>query len=42
MFKNPEPKVKMLELMGEYKVSLKPVLVSLSPINRVFHTGTID
>ncbi|GAV28123.1 hypothetical protein PMKS-001591 [Pichia membranifaciens] len=32
VFKNPEPKVKMLELMGEYEVPLKPMLGSLSPI----------
>ena len=32
VFKNPEPKVKMLELMGEYVVPIKPVLGSLSPI----------
>ncbi|ODQ47911.1 hypothetical protein PICMEDRAFT_71921 [Pichia membranifaciens NRRL Y-2026] len=36
VFKNPEPKIKMLELMGEYKVSLKPVLGSLSPIIEYF------
>lgn len=32
MFKNPEPKIQMLDLMDEYKISKKPLLTSLTSI----------